>query len=434
MDLPTLFLCPACGGALCEGPRCGACARRYPAVATIPCLLPDPDAWTEGWGRALHAFMSQAAGNIAAIERQTDVPLPSARARLDRLRVGLTENAETIRDLLLGAGIAPVAEPGPLPGGLLDVYVQTLRDWCWPDTDEVSDDGTDENAVALASLPEVTGRVLVIGAGACRLAHDLHRRDAPEHTVAVDIHPLPFLVADRARRGEALPLWEFPVTPKGDVCVQRPLRPPSEPAAPWSFVFADARALPVRAGVFDTVVTPWFIDQVPADLARFLPVIQRALKPGGRWLNLGPLIYRSTVALACRYPIDEVVELAARAGLGLVRPPERAVRRYLCSPASSQGRLEEVYAFEAVRDDAPAAALVPGWTVRDDAPVPRWPGLDAYRPTHPVFAAVAERVDGRASVRAIAASLIRELGIPPEGAEQGVRLTLDQIATDLATQ
>ncbi|MCA9617700.1 MAG: methyltransferase domain-containing protein [Myxococcales bacterium] len=420
-SVAELFVCPGCGEALgagAGGVHCAACGRRFVEVAGATCLFAEPARFVQGWGRALAQLVRQAEQNQAAIREQRRGAMGSVERRLARLQEGLRANVATIRELLLAAGIPLEESVGPRAGDVMEVYVQSLRDWAWD---------TEENALALERMPKVEGRVLVLGAGACRLAWDLHRRDAPDHTVVLDVHPLPFAIAQRAMAGPPLTLWEFPPTPSAEMCVEREVTIHGA-AAPWSFVLADGLSLPVQPGAFDTVVTPWFIDQVPTNVAELLPVIQRALRPGGRWLNLGPLVYRQTIDIACRYTIDELVELAAQHGLTMAAPPTRRTERYLCSPASGQGRLEEVFAFAAERDAAPAMAVPPAWWLHPQAPIPRWPELATFRAPNPLVAAVVERIDGHTSASDIAASLVQQLGIPAEGASQGVHATVRELA------
>ncbi|MEM9696482.1 MAG: methyltransferase domain-containing protein, partial [Myxococcota bacterium] len=419
MSIQTYFSCPRCEGALVEDGgvlRCSSCGLVIPERAGLTHLLADPPRFAARWGASRRQFGIKAEHNRNAIAAQLDGPMLSVQRRLSRLQTGLDENAATLADLMDEAGF-PAGEGEPF-GNVMDGYVQALRDWAWT---------TEENEVALDAVAPVRGRVLVIGAGASRLAYDLAVRDRPEAMVLVDVHPVPFLLAQRALVGPALKLWEFPANPSKEMCVSYALEPRGDAPGDWSYVLADGLTLPVRPGAFDTVLTPWFIDQVPRDLQDFLPTVHRALKPGGRWLNLGPLVYPGNIPLRCRYTIDEIVELTQRAGFSLTGPPSKSRQHYLCSPASAQGRLEDVYAWEAERQPGPPATRKPGWQLSRDHPVPRWPGLSSYVPPNPVFVKVVERIDGVRSARAIAQSLIQDLGIPAARAVEGVEITLRKI-------
>ena len=81
----------------------------------------------------------------------------------------------------------------PLEQGLTNYYVNLHRDWAW---------GEEENAAGLAEIVAVLGgnasglgRTLVQGAGAGRLAYDLHAAGDAPLTVATDFNPLLLFVA-----------------------------------------------------------------------------------------------------------------------------------------------------------------------------------------------------------------------------------------------
>jgi len=61
-------------------------------------------------------------------------------------------------------------------------------------------------------------------------------------------------------------------------------------------------------------VTLFFIDTA-SSLPAYLQQVYRSLKPGGVWVNLGPLLYYGTPAM--ELPLDLVVELARAVGFEL---------------------------------------------------------------------------------------------------------------------
>ncbi len=110
---------------------------------------------------------------------------------------------------------AQVAAPA-----VLKCYENLFRDWAW---------GGEECASFLSLVErlvvEPLGRLAVYGAGAARLAVDVHRRFDHELTLAIDLNPFPLLIADALLRGERVTLPEFPVAPLSDrdVVVEREL-------------------------------------------------------------------------------------------------------------------------------------------------------------------------------------------------------------------
>jgi hypothetical protein len=274
----------------------------------------------------------------------------------------------------------------------------------------------------------------VLGAGAARLAIDLHGARA-DTTIALDVNPLPFVIAKRLAAGEALQLFELPLRPRdsGHTFVDRTLRASALPDANFHFLFADGLTPPLVDGSIDTLLTPWFIDQIPTDMATLVPEIGRVLADGGRWVNFGPLLYQPThTRLAHRYCFDEVLELAREAGFEVERHTIERMR-YMESPACCQGRTELVLTFSAIKGE-PIARPEPAraaWREDLDAPVPRFAGLAEYQPPHPMFAAVAALIDGQRSARAIAAVLVAQHGLPADEAPAAVQACLGEIARKL---
>jgi hypothetical protein len=174
----------------------------------------------------------------------------------------------------------------------------------------------------------------------------------PGKTVALDVNPLPFLIADRLLAGEQLKLPEFPVDPSSDadVVVEHSLSRPFAPRPGFSFVFADALRPPL--GQVDAVVTSWFIDVARVDLRQTAAAINRVLRPGGLWLNLGPLRFHADLARS--YAIEETLEIVERSAFTLLSNDKQDIP-YFDSPTSGSRRTETVFRF-AARKSGEAAA------------------------------------------------------------------------------
>ena len=129
-------------------------------------------------------------------------------------------------------------------------------------------------------------------------------------------------------------MYEFPIAPRGidDHAILRQLAAPAPVGADFHLVFADALRAPFAPGAFDTVLTPWFVDILPVDLAELAPRINRLLEPGGRWIHFGSLAFAHREA-ARNYSLEEALEVIAHSGFrnGPVR--ETAIP-YMASPAS----------------------------------------------------------------------------------------------------
>ncbi len=392
--------------------------------------------WGAQWTRFSRETRATADLVLAQLAGQR---LPTAtRGRLQRLHDRLGRHHDQVAALYESAGVVPAEPPTSraerVPGeGIATAYFDQIhRDWGW---------GTGEPEAALEIVLDTLGarrpqRMLVLGAGACRLPYELHRAVGIETTLALDINPVPFFVARRVIEGESVALTEFPVSPRDShsVAVDRTLRSSNPGAAGFHLLFADGLEPPVPDGSFDLVFTPWFIDQVPKDLATLIPNLHRVLAQGGAWLNHGPLLYQPThTQPGHRYREDEVHALVEAAGFSLERHRwDRML--YMQSPDGSQGRTEGIATFLAKKNadtqsspTEPTEEDAPRWLVDASVVVQRWSGLEDYQAPHAMFAAVASLVDGTRSPQMIAGEMVRRFKLPAEAALGGVMTCLAEM-------
>jgi SAM-dependent methyltransferase len=424
-----------------DGIQCTQCQRRFPRRERLWTLFEDSEREFRQFAYQAREFVRENGATMDKILAQLAGQRLHARtrARLERVRAALEDHRGRVLELLASIGVEPAERTEedhqrvPGEGTVTAYYHQIHRDWGW------DAEGSVENAEALrlvtAALPHATplGNMLVLGAGASRLPYDLHRVGGADTTIALDINPLPFVVASKVVAGETVRLLEFPLSPRTSetAVVDRTLRCEHPSVPGFHFVLADGLSPPVPDGAFDTVFTPWFIDQIPRDLAEVLPAIRRVLRPGGRWINHGPLLYHpSHTMYAHRYRVDEVLALIEEHGFTLAHRDWTRML-YMESPAGSQGRTEGVLTFVAVRGDAPlsraAEAVAPNWLDDPDVAVEALPAFHGYVPPHPMFARVLELVDGRRNAREIAEIMIRDHGLPENVALAGVQTCLREI-------
>jgi SAM-dependent methyltransferase len=351
-------LCARCKGNLdprAEAIRCARCGQEYPRVGRTPVLLPRPVDHIDMWRQQLGLLIRQGRETAQVIdgEARAHEAMPAVFARLRALALAARDQLEDLVACVgpaLGGPLAPGDRAG-LPRGFVEYSHLVYRDWGWEEA------GNRENARSLAAVVgrlsrRALGHTLVIGAGACRLAYDLHRFGARE-TAVLDIDPFLLVIAEAVVRGHAVRLSEATATVQEAAQFARVWNL-SAPAGPlgddvFHFFFANGLDPPFAEASFDTVVTPWFIDQVPTDLPAFFSTVARLLRPEGRWINHGPLIYPADAPLSRRYSREELFELAAAAGLRVKNWSSESCE-HLVSPLNGRGKVEWVLTFEAVRD------------------------------------------------------------------------------------
>lgn len=357
-DSAVSVVCPRCATELGRGAGawrepCGKCGAAFPRLGGVPCVFPNTEAWLVAWRRQLATFDEQARQSCALLDAARARPglMEATRRRLDTFRASSAAQLEEVHALLDPLLLAaPAAGPEDRDARPLTHYLDLVyRDWAWE-----GEGG--EVALGLGELEAVAGdrplgRALILGAGACRLAYELRRRAGTTETFALDVDLLLVAAARRIISGERLVLTEAP-TEANDLdalAIRHELVAPAGPLGDdFQLILANGLEPPFAPGQFDTVITPWFIDVATADLPALMATIARQLAPGGRWLNLGPLVYTHRVPFEARYTAQEVVALARAAGFD-VGASRLSTVPYAMSPLNGRGRLERTLAFEAVK-------------------------------------------------------------------------------------
>ena len=276
------------------------------------------------------------------------------------------------------------------------------------------------------------------GAGAGRLAYDLHAAGDAPLTVATDFNPLLLFVAREIFAGRAVELYEYPIAPRRleDCAVLRRLAAPAAARAGLELVAADALQPPFADGAFDTVITPWFIDIIGEALPRVAARINLLLKPGGRWINFGSLAF-SRAAYAERVGIEEAAEIVTTAGFAPLSPREGAVP-YMRSPASRHSRVENTVTWvtHKVANAAaqPRRKQLPEWLLQPDQPVPRTRAFGMQQVSSRVHAFLLALINGERSIRDMARMLVEQRLMSADDAEPHVRLFLARLHEESETR
>lgn len=424
--LIDVLRCPGCGrGDLREdrsGYICGQCSAGFPVIGGVPWLFRDPRGAAGEWRARLTLLLAELRADAASVRAALNDGdlLAATRDRLTHVASALEDHGGRLAQLLapldvhVGAAdrdaLRALRTRMPVSQGLTGYYVNIHRDWAWGDAENAASldllDGAGAESLAGA-------RVLVLGAGAGRLAYDLHRRHRPALTVAMDLNPLLLAVAREMYAGRALELYEFPLAPRAaaDHAVLRSLRAPAAADERLVLIAADAMCAPFKAGAFDVVVTPWFIDIVEEPLPALAARINALVAQGGRWLNLGSVAFAfASTQRRLQFSLDEALAIVQAAGFAAPAVREASLP-YMQSPASRHARVESTVAWtvrKVAGVTAPATCGPPEWIVDAALPVPLTADLKAHAMATRIHAFVMSLVDGRRSLRDIAQVLVAQ--------------------------
>jgi uncharacterized protein YbaR (Trm112 family) len=446
--LADIYACPRCDktplSANDGNYRCGACKVDYPSVGGIPWLFAEPDASLGEWRNRLHFSLQQLANESQRIATQlADDELRSlTRKRLEHHAKAIDEHRKLLRGVLEPVDVQSMQASYesflalrtrlPIDQGIQTYYQNIHRDWCWGDEENKA--SLDQIESVVAKGDRALGDILILGAGACRLAYDVHMQLDSARTVAMDFNPLLLLVAKSVMQGDELEFYEFPLAPKSleDVAVLRKLRAPEAVRENFHFVFGDALRPPFAPQSFDTVITPWIIDIVNETLPVQAARINNLLKTKGRWINFGSLTFDHPDRTR-RYSAEETQEIVAEAGFS---PPlvKEASIPYMCSPASRHGRQETVFTFSATKSadvDAPARhRALPDWIVTGKEPVPLLQSFHSQALSTQVYSYIMSLIDGKRTIGDMAKILEQQKLMTRKEAEPAIRTFLTRMYDD----
>ncbi len=416
--LSDLLACPRCDKSPLEEKdgryACGACKIDFPSIDGIPWLFAEPEASIGEWRNRLQNALTKLSQEIG----QLDVELKNkdlrqlTRRRTERYRKSVDAHKRALAKLLRPMDVQSLTANYesllalrtrlPSDQGLNTYYNNVHRDWAW---------GDEENEASLQQIRAVTqdsaelGNTLVLGAGAGRLAYDIHMQMGASTTVTLDFNPMLLLICKQVAAGEKLKLYEFPIAPRTfeDDAVPRKLIAPEAVREGFELVLGDALRPPFATGSFDTVVTPWLIDIISEDLPVFASRINSLLKKDGRWVNFGSLAFDSPKRTR-RYSPEETKAIVAENGFSDPYVSEATIP-YMCSPASRHGRQERVFSFAAYKEKdvkkVPRHRALPDWIVTGKEPVPLSHAFRTQAMTTQIYSFMMSLIERRPSIRDI---------------------------------
>ncbi|MEM7276873.1 MAG: methyltransferase domain-containing protein [Pseudomonadota bacterium] len=443
-SLIELLACPKCDGNLdtdnkSDALKCEQCATKFPRIGDIPVLFPEPAIAIGDWQSRFDNALAKLRHEIQSLDQAI---AKGTSKSLSQKRLLAQKNAYSFQIKALKKLLAPMAKlPGqadrathqalrtrlPPDQGLDTYFPNIFRDWNW---------GENENRLSVEQIvesyeqlsEEKPGTILVLGAGAGRLAHDLAQHWQAGQLYALDFNPLLMSLAAKLSSGASEELFEFPIAPKRleDFALKRPLSAPQPASRPIHWILGNALQAPFKAGSFDLVVTPWLVDIIDDEFSAFCRRVNRLLATDGHWLSFGSLAFRSQNPAHC-YSAEEVAEIITAQGFDEPRRTDVEMP-YLASPASRHSRVETVSTFamrklQSLEPDARYSAL-PDWIVNETTPVPADDALTRQAAATRIHAFIMAMIDGTRSLDDMAALMEQQQLMPKNEALPAIRSLL----------
>ncbi len=326
--------------------------EHYPLMNGIPWLHPNPLHSMVDWSVKLNHFYKVITAEIDALENDLSQADTITHDRLNRVLDGKRAFLEQVTDLISPIVTTKVAskpiydalsDRAPNTQNLLSYEANLYRDWVW---------GEEENELSCNLIIDTlekkdTDKLLIVGAGACRLAYDLHINLTPSMTVANDINPMLLFSAQRILHESGLEIVEFPMQPKAadNVAIHHKIPRMEHKPENLYLLFSDAAKPAIKAKSMDVIVTPWLIDIQPFELKIFLRSLNHYLDIGGYWVNFGSLVFSQGRDSLC-YAIGEMEAIAEACGFKIERLEQKEMP-YLKSPYNAGWRMENIWCWRA---------------------------------------------------------------------------------------
>jgi len=446
-ELIDILACPRCDQApLVQTDialRCPACEVDFPSVDGIPWMFAEPEASLGEWRNRLQMSLQKLSHDIAGLEKElkNKDARQLTKRRVERYKKALEQHRRKLQTLLQPLDVQSLTGNYesylalrtrlPADQGLNTYYANVHRDWSW---------GDEENAASIRQIQAVAqdnadlGNTLILGAGAGRLAYDIHMKFNCSMTTALDFNPMLLLIAKKVCWGHPLKMHEFPIAPKSfdDDSVLRTLSAPEVVRDGFELVLGDALRPPFAAESFDTIVTPWLIDIITEDLSEFGARINTLLKKNGRWINFGSLAFAALERSRCYSP-EETKAIVAECGFSDPYVSEATIP-YMCSPASRHGRQERVFTFSAWKErDAHKPKrhrALPDWIVTGKESVPLTQSFRTQAMTTQIYSFMMSLIDGKRTIDEMATVLHKQGIMTKEEAIPAIRTFLTKMHDD----
>ena len=415
--VPEGLVCPACSSEL-SGDVCDNCGHRSVFLGDVLCVFPSSEMQLRLWRHVLHSLQqsSHATTEYLASKLARGGLLPATRKRFEATAEASVMTQAFMLELFARAGVTPKydeAFDGAPVDIVMEYFYHIARDWSWQG--DVSGSCPDQLETLLGVWPKDSGnRVLMLGSGAGRVAWDLHCTLENAETTTLELNPALQLAANQLINGCSLPpLPESCVVPqmgREEGFKSWELLPPkgagSQHVERFHQLVGDIWQLEFLDNSFDCIVTSWFVDAHGRDSKALLQKISKCLKPGGYWVNTGPLLYPEPLDIEFKYSHKELKDLMAVAKFEITAETS-GTQVHMPSPLEVRKKQEEVWTFcaqyQPYKETAELSAALPEWLVLLYLPISQ--SARELRCDEPAVNSVLDLVDGQRSIRDLAGIL-----------------------------
>ena len=388
-------------------------------------LFPDQNYAENYFSFEALKFLYQLRHDLEYLNHQAEmVNQPQEKIRLEKSKKAKENSLQSFNSLLKFLEYSDIQSEefqsylsqSPEPSALTPNLDNAFRDWSWGD-DEVTDYLSLVNDV-LSDTTDFT-ETLCLGAGAGRLCYEVMKSQSYNLCVLNDFNPLLLKIAEHTISGNKLELFEKPVLPQrsDEIYLLRELECP-KPLKNINYIVADARTRFLKSHSFSFLFTPWLIDTIDWPLDLFFAHLNRFLKPGGIWLNIGPLHFQSK-DLKDQVQCQDILDFATKAGFECEVEKNKMASYMKCSESGSY-RVERIHAFrfkkieEAKSVEFNPMSLEPTWMQDPEKQIVLPVDRHRLASGHELNARVLKLVDGKRSLNQIAEIIAKDFNSTPE--------------------
>jgi len=324
------------------------------SLGGLKVAVPDFQLKRQEWALESFEYLSEIRMRIEQLKLQSNDPklLSLTRSRLKKMKDLCNFHLDQMSDQLSFLSDSRIhhSEYARMMSGkkqsyqLNQYHSHLSKDWAW---------GEEEIGIGFKLIEEClptalhAEKVLALGAGACRLPYELHRKLSAKQSYFLDINPLLLSVARKVIEGNELELIDIPLVPlnSDSFIVKSKLKNPHPITDGIHYLIHDVCDWGFKEKVFDLVFTPWFIDISPLDAADLIALINSSLPEGGHWINFGPLIFNKT-NMSQFYSYEEILYLIEKSGFEIIEKRYTSIP-HLKNPNSGRWQHDQVLCFSA---------------------------------------------------------------------------------------